>query len=135
MSEMVSHKLSSSGQSCYNFLMKKNSQIHWFCKNCDGHAITSLKIIQDTHQTVQHIQEEVNQLKSSNSYILNRLSRLENSDTSKITKSDKYNNVTVLELEKKMEFIDIIQRTMDLIFTKLPEPQIEAGGNYITEEK
>ena len=23
------------------FSNKKNSQIHWFCKNCDGHAITS----------------------------------------------------------------------------------------------
>ena len=27
------------------------------------------------------------------------------------------------------------QRTMNLIFTKLPEPQIEAGGKYVTEEK
>ena len=115
--------------------MKKDSQIHWFCKNCDGHAITSLKIIQDVHQTVQHIQEEVNQLKSSNSDILNRLSKLENSDASQITKSDKYNNVKVSELDKKIESIDITQRTMNLIFTKLPEPQIEAGGNYVTEEK
>ena len=93
-----------------DFLMKKNSQIHWFCKNCDGHAITSLKIIQDVHQTVQHIQEEVNQLKSSNSDILNRLSKLENCDSSQITKSDKYNNVKVSELEKKIESIDITQR-------------------------
>ena len=85
--------------------MKKNSQIHWFCKNCDGHAITSLKIIQDVHQTVQHIQEELNQLKSSNttnSDILNRLSKLENSGASQIT----YNNVKVSELEKKIESID-----------------------------
>ena len=125
MSEMVSYKLSFSGKSCLQFSNEKNSQIHWFCKNCDGHAITSLKIIQDVHQTVQHIQEEVNQLKSSNSDILNRLSKLENSDASQITKSDKYNNVKVSELEKKIESIDITQRTMNLIFTKLPEPQIE----------
>ena len=123
------------GKVVYNFLMKKNSQIHWFCKNCDGHAITSLKIIQDVHQTVQHIQEEVNQLKSSNSDILNRLSKLENSGASQITKSDKYNNVKVSELEKKIESIDITQRTMNLIFTKLSEPQIEEGGNYVTEER
>ena len=63
MSEMVSYKLSISGKSCLQFSNeKKYSQIHWFCKNCDGHAITSLKIIQDVHQTVQHIQEEVNQV-------------------------------------------------------------------------
>ena len=120
------------GKVVANFLMTKNCQIHWFCKNCDGHAITSLKIIQDVHQTVQHIQEKVNQLKSSNSEIL---SKLENSDASQITKSDKYNNVKVSELEKKIESIDITQRTMNLIFTKLPEPQIEAGGNYVTEER
>ena len=123
------------GKVVYNFLTKKNSQIHWFCKNCDGHAITSFKIIQDVHQTVQHIQEEVNQLKSSNSDILNRLSKLDNSDASQITKSDRYNNVKVSELEKKIESIDTTQRTMNLIFTKLPEPQFEAGENYVTEEK
>ena len=83
------------GKVVYTFLMKKNSQIHWFCKNCDGHAITNLKIIEDVHQTVQHIQEEVNLLKYSNGDILNRLSKLENSDASQITKSDKYNNVKV----------------------------------------
>ena len=82
--------------------MKKNSQIHWFCKNCDGHAITSFKIIQDGHHTVQHIQEEVNQLKSSNSDILNRLSKLENSDASQITKSDKYNNVKFQSWRRKL---------------------------------
>ena len=120
------------GKVVYNFLMKKNSQIHWFCKNCDGHAITSLKIIQDIHHTVQHIQEEVNELKSSNSDILNRLNKLENSD-SQPTNSDKHNKVT--ELEKKIEFIDITQRSMNLIFTKLPEAQIEEGGNYVVKEK
>ena len=132
---MVSYKLLISGKSCLQFSNEKKSQIHWFCKNCDGHAITSLKIIQDVHQTVQHIQEEVNQLKSSNSDILNILGKLENSGASQITKSDKYNNVKVSELEKKIESIDITQRTMNLIFTKLSEPQIEAGGNYVTEER
>ena len=57
------------------------------------------------------------------------------SDASQITKSDKYNNVKVSELEKKIESIDITQRTMNLIFTKLLEPQIESGRNYVTEEK
>ena len=66
---------------------------------------------------------------------MNRLSKLENSGASQITKSDKYNNVKVSELEKKIESIDITQRTMNLIFTKLSEPQIEAGGNYVTEER
>ena len=41
----------------------------------------------------------------------------------------------VSELEKKIESIAVTQRTMNLIFTKLPEPQIEAGGNYVTEEQ
>ena len=50
-------------------------------------------------------------------------------------KSDKYNNVKVSELEKKIESIDIPQRTTNLIFTKLSEPQIETGENYVTEEK
>ena len=45
------------------------------------------------------------------------------------------NNAKVSELEKKIESIDITQRTMNLIFTKLPESQIEAGGNYVTEER
>ena len=103
-----------------------------FCKNCDGHAITSLKIIQDIHHTVQHIQEEVNELKSSNSDILNGLNKLENSD-SQPTNSDNHNKVS--ELEKKIEFIDITQRSMNLIFTKLPEAQIEEGGNYVVKEK
>ena len=31
------------GKVVYNFIMKKNSQIHWFCKNCDVHAITSTR--------------------------------------------------------------------------------------------
>ena len=87
------------GKVVYYFLMKKTSQMHCFCKNCDGHAITGFKIIQDIHHTVQHIQEEVNEPKYSNSDILNRLNKLENSD-SQPTNSDKYN--TVSELEKNM---------------------------------
>ena len=67
-------------------------------------------------------------------YIYNRLSKLENSD-SQITNSDKYNNVKASVLEKKIESIDITQRTINVIFTKLPEPQIEEGGNYVIEEK
>ena len=55
------------GKVVCNFLMKKTSQMHMLYTNYYGHAINSLKIIQDVHPTVQHIQEEVNQLKSSNS--------------------------------------------------------------------
>ena len=60
-------------------------------------------------------------MESSNSDILNRLNKLENSD-SQPTNIDNYNEVS--ELEKKIEFIDITQRCMNLIFTKLPEPHI-----------
>ena len=81
MSQMVLYKLSISGQSCLKFSDEISNTLV-LQKNCDGHAITSLNIIQDVHHTVQHIQEEVNQLKSSHSDILNRLSKFEKSDVS-----------------------------------------------------
>ena len=57
---------------------------------------------------------------------------MENYD-SHITNCDKYNKVS--ELEKKIESIYITPRTINFIFTKLPEPRIEVGGTYVTKEK
>lgn len=120
------------GKTVYNFLMKKNNQIHWFCKQCDGHAITSMKLIQDVQTEMKSIKLEVEQLRSSNVDIMSRLEKIEskagqNMDTPGAEK--------VTDIQKKLEALEKNQRTLNLVFTRLPEVEVGEETELAAEEK
>lgn len=116
-------------KSVYNYIVKSESNFHWFCEGCDTHAMKSLK-------SIQSLSDDNDKMKDTMSSILARLIDLEQKMATAKDIQIPVNNTKPeandFDSEIK-EALEIESRRSNLIFKNVPEDDVTSDADKVKD--